>query len=87
MIKLNKEIPLLYQIIIRRLLDRSSTEGIIETGKARFILNYHCRIPKTLTTAVMNEMYSDGLIDFNNHKFIQIIAKVDIVLDNRFCKF
>ena len=84
---MNKEIPLLYQIIIRRLLDRSSIEGIIETGKARFILNYHCRIPKTLTTAVMNEMYIDGLIYFKNHKLIKVLAKVDIVLDNRFCKF
>lgn len=75
-----KEIPIPYQVILKRLNDAASVEDIVAVGKFRLVLTCSCRIPKNLATASMNEMRDNGWIEILGPRSIKIIAKPDIDL-------
>ena len=67
-----KDIPTPYKAFMRKMLQLSDYEDRILTERARKILSWHFRIPLTMITPILHEMYELELIDLANHKFIWI---------------
>lgn len=79
------KIPIPYQVILKRLHDRSFKD-IIEVRKAKTVLCFICRIPKNLLTPAFNEMVNQGWIKYENYRTIKILKKVNCDLLYRHTK-
>lgn len=65
------EIPILYQVIVKRF-KNDSWEGKIEVNKARQILTYIYRVPKNKICLLFKELRELGMIAFENKRWIHI---------------
>lgn len=74
------EIPLPYQIILRRLID-ASFDYKLKVKACRLVLTNQCRVPKNFATPVMNEMCDKKWITFDAERGahnVIILKHVDI---------
>ncbi len=69
------QVPILYQIVLKRLSDNSFKQKI-EMRKVKSILSFYCRVPKNLITPVILEMESLKLIECTTRSQITILKEI-----------
>jgi len=71
-----KEIPIPYKVILKRLW-RCSDFGKVGTRKARIILVQIFRMERENVFDIIEEMNRHGFIELLNHKFIRLVVPLE----------
>lgn len=67
----------MYKLIIERLYKDANMKGMINLGRARYILGFTCRVPRQLISSVFAEMQRMDLITINGQRFVYILVSKD----------